>query len=73
MNNTIYKELVNCGDYDLVSFCDNSIPTPGSPCRSIKGINTDYPVTVNKMIRHKTGDVTIITENLGYIRFWKQL
>jgi len=70
MNNT-YKRLCNDPDYDLVSFCNRSIPTPGSECRAKQGIDPNYPIIVEKVINHRSGDITIKTRVNGYIKFWK--
>ncbi len=43
IDKTIYKSLCNDPDYDLVSFCKGSIPTPGSECRTKRGIDPDLP------------------------------
>jgi len=68
---TKYKSLANNPSYDLVSFCPNSIPSAGSPCRSKEGIDPDYPVVTLWVVNHRSGDVTIKTRTMGYIRFWK--
>jgi len=68
---TTYKRLCNDPEYDLVSFCKGSIPTPGSDCRSKHGIDPDYPVITLQIINHRSGDITIKTRANGYIRFWK--
>ena len=71
MNNK-YTDLYDCINSDnfwCVSFCEKSVPTAGSQTlpnyKNIKkGIKT------LKIIHHKTGDVTVVTE-FGYLKFWK--
>jgi hypothetical protein len=67
--NTI-KELVKSGKFEAVSFREKSIPGLGSPSISIEDVNTDIQVKIVKTINHMTGDITIVTKDNGYVKFW---
>lgn len=63
-------QLLDDQVYQLVSFCEKSIPTPGSPCRPKNNLRRDLPV--EKVIRHKAGHVTLKIAGIGYLKFWKE-
>ncbi len=62
-------QLLDDSTYQLVSFCEKSIPTPGSPCRPKTNLRRDLPV--EKVIRHKNGNVTLKIAGIAYLKFWK--
>ena len=68
-DSTIIAELVHDPAYRLASFRRGSVPSPGSPCKPVKGLKRDLPV--KRVIRHQTGDVTVVTPT-AWIRFWRE-
>lgn len=54
-----------------VSFCDNSVPTPGSFCKPFTSLRLNKNVKIEKVILHRDEiqSVTLKT-NYGYLRFW---
>ena len=59
-DSTIIAELVHDPAYRLASFRRGSVPSPGSPCKPVKGLKRDLPV--KRVIRHQTGDVDFGTK-----------
>ena len=53
--------------FKAVAYTNKSIPSQGSPCRSSKDIS--LKLSISKMIFHKNGEVTAITNN-GNLRFF---
>lgn len=70
MENDILQQLLDDDAFRLVSFAPKSIPTPGSSCRTKKYLHNDLPV--EKVIRHKTGHITLKIADIGYLKFWRE-
>ncbi len=55
--------------YSHISFCDNSVPTPGSPIKQMAALrNPELITSISKVIYHKDGKTTIKT-NVGFLQF----
>jgi len=70
MNATILQQLLSDNSFHFVSFARGSIPTVGSPCVEKRNLRDDLPV--ERVIRHKTGHVTLKVSGGGFVKFWKE-
>jgi hypothetical protein len=61
--------LLKKDGYKLVSFCPNSIPTPGSDTVKIEEANPVHNFEIEKVIVHKDLSVTIKVKNKGFVKF----
>ena len=57
--------------YKLVSFCENSIPTPGSQTFAIEKANPKHNFKVERVIIHKDLNITIKTKDKGFVKYLK--
>ena len=59
--------------FPFASFRQHSIPGAGSPCRPTSDINQQAiaETGIKRIITHKTGDFTLIVNNLGFIKLWR--
>ena len=62
----IFEELKNKFSYFCV--CQKSVPSLGSPCYKINKLKTNSGAKIEKVIRHRSGEITLCT-NLGYVKF----
>lgn len=62
--------LAHLSKYPFISWRTASTPTEGSPSRLTSSISNPEQVTeVKKLIAHKDGKTTIVT-NIGYLQFY---
>lgn len=59
--------------FPFASFREHSIPGAGSPCRPTSHINQQAIKEngIKRIIAHRTGDFTLIVNNLGFIKLWR--
>ena len=62
----IFEELKSKFNYFCV--CKKTIPSLGSPCYKIKKLNSKNGAKIEKVIKHRNGDITLCT-NLGHLKF----
>ena len=76
MNNLIYFDLYPSyvifeelkSQFNYFCVCKKSVPSFGSPCYKINQLNPNSGAKIEKVIKHRNGDITICT-NLGYLKF----
>ena len=62
----IFEELKNKFSYFCV--CQKSVPSLGSPCYKINKLNPNNGAKIDKVIKHRSGEITLCT-NLGFLKF----
>lgn len=62
----IFEELKN--EFSYFCVCKKSIPSLGSPCYKINKLNSKNGAKIDKVIKHRNGEITLRT-NLGYLKF----
>ena len=62
----IFEELKK--EFSHFCLCKKSIPSFGSPCYKIERLNPNSGAKIEKVIKHRTGEITLCT-NLGYLKF----
>ena len=62
----IFEELKSQFSYFCV--CKKSVPSLGSPCYKINKLNSKNGAKIEKVIRHRNGEITLCT-NLVYLKF----
>ena len=62
----IFEELKSQFSY----FClrQKSVPSFGSPCYKINKLNSSNGAKIEKVIKHRNGEITLCT-NLGFLKF----
>lgn len=83
MNNTLKETIKYCDilsfsivatvlkkHYYFVSVANNSVPKEGSTTFKAAQLKEGQQVTILRAIKHRNGNVTLITKEAGYLKFW---